>query len=179
MTQPSPVLVGAGHLLQRADDPHVTAEPLAMMGTALEQAAADAGAPQLMQRANSIYVPREIWRYGDPGRTIARRFGAASCESVGTPYGVNFAQACVIDAAREIQAGRRDVVLVAGAENGRTQGQAQHGRSSSPARQLTRSRTSTSTAAFRPRCRSPLPSSVSPLAARSPSPADSPSAADR
>ena len=94
MTQPSPVLVGAGHLLQRADDPHVTAEPLAMMGTALEQAAADAVAPQLLQRATSIYVPRGMWRYGDPGRAIARRLGAAITETVGTPYGGNFEQAC-------------------------------------------------------------------------------------
>ena len=65
------------------------------------------------------------WRYGDPGREIARRLGAAPKETVGTPYGGNFSQACVIDAAREIQAGRRGVVLVAGAENGRSAGQAQ------------------------------------------------------
>jgi acetyl-CoA C-acetyltransferase len=123
--QPIPVLVGAGQLLQRADDPRAAAEPLAMMVTVLEQAAADAGAPKLLQRASSIYVPRGVWRYGDPGRAIARRFGVTPCESVGTPYGGNFAQACVIDAAREIQAGRRDVVLVVGAENGRSQGQAQ------------------------------------------------------
>jgi acetyl-CoA C-acetyltransferase len=58
-------------------------------------------------------------------RAGSRRSGAIPDEAVGTPYGVNFAQACVIDAAREIQAGRRGVVLVVGAENGRTQGQAQ------------------------------------------------------
>jgi len=124
-TQPIPVLVGVGQLLQRVDDPGRAAEPLAMMQTTLEQAAEDAGAPKLLQRANSIYVIRGMWRYGDPGREIARRLGAVPGETVGTPYGGNFAQACVIDAAREIQAGRRDVVLVAGAENGRSQGQAQ------------------------------------------------------
>jgi acetyl-CoA C-acetyltransferase len=124
-TQRVPVLVGVGQLLQRADDPREAAEPLAMMVAALEQAGQDAAAPKLLQRATSIYVIRGMWRYGDPGRAIARQLGANPGETVTTPYGGNFAQACVIDAAREIQAGRRDVVLVTGAENGRSQGQAQ------------------------------------------------------
>jgi acetyl-CoA C-acetyltransferase len=124
-TQPVPVLAGVGQVLQRLDDPREAAEPLAMMGKALERAGEDAGAPKLLQQADAIYVTRGMWRYGDPGREVARRLGAAPAESVGTPYGGNFAQACVIDAAREIQAGRRSVVLVTGAENGRSAGQAQ------------------------------------------------------
>ena len=124
-TQPIPVLVGVGQLLQRAGDPSEAAEPLAMMLAALERAGQDAAAPKLLQRATSIYVIRGMWGYGDPGRAIAQRLGAVLGETVTTPYGGNFAQACVIDAAREIQAGRRDVVLVTGAENGRSQGQAQ------------------------------------------------------
>jgi acetyl-CoA C-acetyltransferase len=123
--RPIPVLVGVGQLLQRKDDPRAAAEPLAMMVDALEQAGADANAPKLLQRATSIYVLRGMWRYGDPGRAIAQRLGAPIDETIGTPYGGNFAQACVIDAARAIQTGRRDVVLVTGAENGRSQGQAQ------------------------------------------------------
>jgi acetyl-CoA C-acetyltransferase len=119
------VLVGVGQLLQRKDDPREAAEPLAMMVTALERAADDARAPKLLQRAEAIYVLRGVSGYGDPGRVIARRLGASPEETVGTPYGGNYAQGCVIDAAREIQAGRRDVVLVTGAENGRSVGQAQ------------------------------------------------------
>jgi acetyl-CoA C-acetyltransferase len=121
----TPVLVGVGQVLQRAEDPRAAAEPLQLMVDALRRAGDDAGAPKLLARADSIYVLRGMWRYGDPGRAIARRLGAAPAETVGTPYGGNFSQACVIDAAREIQAGRRSVVLVAGAENGRTAGQAQ------------------------------------------------------
>jgi acetyl-CoA C-acetyltransferase len=120
-----PVLVGVGQILQRADDPREAAEPLELMVAALERAGADCGAPDLLGRADSIYVLRGAWRYADPGRVIARRLGAAPAETVGTPYGGNFSQACVIDAAREIQAGRRAVVLVAGAETGRSAGQAQ------------------------------------------------------
>jgi acetyl-CoA C-acetyltransferase len=123
--QPIPVLVGVGQVLQRLEDPREAAEPLQLMVAALEQAGEDAGAPKLLQSADSIYVLRGAWGYGNPGLEIARRLGAAPDETVGTPYGGNFSQTCVIDAAREIQAGRRGVVLVTGAENGRSQGQAQ------------------------------------------------------
>ncbi len=123
-----PVLVGVGQVLQRLGDPREAAEPLAMMVAALERAGEDSAAPKLLQRADSIYVLRGMWGYGDPGREIARRLGAAPKETVGTPYGGNFSQACVIEAAREIQAGRRGVVLVTGAENGRSLGQAQRQR---------------------------------------------------
>jgi acetyl-CoA C-acetyltransferase len=121
----TPVLVGVGQVLQRLDDPSEAAEPLEMMVAALAGAGEDCGAPELLRRAESIYVTRGAWSYGNPGREVARRLGAKVPETVGTPYGGNFAQACVIDAAREIRAGRRRVALVTGAENGRSQGQAQ------------------------------------------------------
>jgi acetyl-CoA C-acetyltransferase len=121
----TPVLAGVGQLLQRLEDPREAAEPLEMMVAALEQAGEDSAAPKLLRRADSIYVLRGAWGYGDPGREVGRRLGSAPEETVGTPYGGNFSQACVIDAAREIQAGRRRVVLVTGAENGRSMRQAQ------------------------------------------------------
>ena len=68
---------------------------------------------------------RGMWGYGDPGRAIAARLGASPRETVGTPYGGNYAQACVIDAARAIAAGRCEIALVTGAEIGRSAGQAQ------------------------------------------------------
>ncbi len=123
--QEIPVLAGVGQILQRADNPREAAEPLQMMIAALEEAGEDAAAPELLRRADSVYVVRGAWGYGDPGREIARRLGASPSETIGTPYGGNFSQSCVIDAAREIQAGRHTVALVAGAENGRSQGQAQ------------------------------------------------------
>ncbi|MBW2271430.1 MAG: acetyl-CoA acetyltransferase [Deltaproteobacteria bacterium] len=121
-----PVLVGVGQILQRLEDPREAAEPLEMMVAALEQAGEDSGTPELLQRADAIYVLRGAWGgYGDPGREIARRLGAKPDESIGTPYGGNYSQGCVLDAAREIQAGRREVVLVTGAENGRSVAQSQ------------------------------------------------------
>jgi len=119
-----PVLVGAGQVLQRLDDPREADEPLALMVAALEAAGRDCGAPDLLRRAESILVLRGAWGYGDPGREVARRLGATPRETVGTPYGGNYAQACVTHAAREIRAGRLEVALVTGAENGRSAGQA-------------------------------------------------------
>ncbi len=119
-----PVLAGVGQVLQRCEDPREASEPLELMGSALERAGEDCAAPKLLARAESIHVLRGAWSYGDPGRRIAERFGASPTETVGTPYGGNFSQACVLDAAREIQAGRRSVVLVTGGENGRSAGQA-------------------------------------------------------
>jgi len=120
-----PVLVGVGQVLQRPEDPREATEPLETMIAALEQAGRDSGAPKLLQRADSVYVLRGTWSYGDPGREIARRLGATPEETIGTPYGGNFAQGCVIEAARGVQEGRRGVALVTGAENGRSAGRAQ------------------------------------------------------
>jgi acetyl-CoA C-acetyltransferase len=119
-SQQTPVLVGVGQLQQRLDDPREGAEPLEMMLSASKLAAEDAGAPGLLARADSVRVIRGAWKYGDPARVLATRIGAEGAESVGTQYGGNFVQVCVNDAALAIQAGREDVVLVAGAENGRS-----------------------------------------------------------
>ncbi len=121
----TPVIAGVGQRLQRAEDPREAAEPLEMMISAVGAARDDSEAPGLLQRARAMYVIRGLWSYGDPGREIARRIGAELEETVTTPYGGNFAQACVIDAAKAIRAGRRDVVLITGAENGRSLGQAE------------------------------------------------------
>jgi acetyl-CoA C-acetyltransferase len=118
--QPVPVIVGTGQLLQRVEDIRDAQEPLALMQAALMRAADDAGAARLLHRADAIYVPRGMWRYADAGRELARRLGAPVRQSVSTPYGGNYAQACVLDAAREIAAGRCGVALVCGAENGRS-----------------------------------------------------------
>jgi acetyl-CoA C-acetyltransferase len=123
--QQTPVLIGVGQILQRLDDPREAAEPLELMISAALQAAKDAGAPKILERADSIHVVRGAWGYGDPGRAIAKRLGASPDETVGTPYGGNYAQACVIDAARAIHVGQRSVVLIVGAETGRSAGQAQ------------------------------------------------------
>jgi acetyl-CoA C-acetyltransferase len=107
-------------VLQRTDDLAEAAEPLELMIDALRRAGEDAGAPKLLARAGQIRVIQGIWRYGDPGRTVGERLGASQFETVGSHFGGNYVQANVNDAALEIQSGRQQIVLVTGAETGRS-----------------------------------------------------------
>ena len=116
----TPVLIGVGQLSQRLDDPREGDEPLEMMVKASKLAAEDAGVPSLLAKVDSLRVIKGAWRYPNPGRVVAARLGADSAQIVGTPYGGNFVQVCVNDAANAIQDGREDIVLVTGAENGRS-----------------------------------------------------------
>jgi acetyl-CoA C-acetyltransferase len=110
-----PVLVGAGAVQQREDDPRRAREPLLLMGDALERAAEDAGSRALLARADGIRVTRGFWDYPDPGRALAERFGAARARTCLAEIGV--LQTTLLGAAaRDIAEGRADVVLVAGGE---------------------------------------------------------------
>ena len=113
----APVIVGAGQLLRRPEDPAAAPEPIDMMRETLERAAADSGAPDLLRAADSIRVIQLLsWRYPDPGRFLADRLGASPRETVLTTTGGNSPQMLVNDTARAIQAGEVDVALLVGAE---------------------------------------------------------------
>lgn len=116
----SPVLIGVGQVLHRVDDHNDGVEPLELMARALEAAEADSGVSGLLAQADSVRVIRGVWRYGDPARVLADRFGAKGAETVGTPFGGNYCQVCVNDAARRIVTGEDGIVLIAGGENGRS-----------------------------------------------------------
>ena len=116
----APVLIGVGQVLQRVADPSDGVEPLELMARALLEAEADSGVVGLLAQADSVRVIRGMWRYGDPARVLADRFGAKSAETVGTPFGGNYSQVCVNEAARRIVAGDEAIVLIAGGENGRS-----------------------------------------------------------
>ena len=116
----TPVLVGAGQLVQR-QEPADALEPVAMMAEAARRAAEDAGAPGLLARVQAVHVVRLVsWRYADPGALVAGMIGAPSATTGVSPMGGNAPQALVNAAAADIQAGRVDVVLLAGAEASRT-----------------------------------------------------------
>lgn len=112
----TPVLVGCGQVVQRVEDPLAAEEPLLLMARALERAAEDAGAPALLARADSIRVCQGLWRYENPGAWLAERFGTPAPETALGGISGTTVQSMLSDAAREILAGRRDVVLLAGAE---------------------------------------------------------------
>ena len=121
----TPVLVGVGQLNQRVDRGEPPLEPVDMMAEALRRAEADAGAAGLLAAADSIRVLCLLsWRYGDPGALVAERVGASPRETGLTVMGGNFVQTIVNRTARDIAAGRADVVLLTGGEAWRTRTEA-------------------------------------------------------
>jgi acetyl-CoA C-acetyltransferase len=112
----TPVIVGAAQLSVRSEDPAAAREPLALMEDALRAAAEDAGAPGLLAAADSIRVPQGMHDYGNPAAWLAERLPAPRAETVCGLISGTSVQSLLHDGAREILAGRRDVVLLAGAE---------------------------------------------------------------
>jgi len=112
----TPVLVGAGQVIQRVDDPADAREPLALMAEAAERAAEDAGAPRLLAALDSIRVPRGVWDYANPAALLRERFGVPGAETGLAAVSGTMVQHMITDAALQIGAGKRDAVLVVGGE---------------------------------------------------------------
>ena len=111
----TPVLVGVAAVGQKQPDYLQALEPLALMAQALHDAAADAGTPALLARADEILVPKGIWSYSDPGRLLAEAVGADRATTVLAEIGV-LQQSLLSRACHRIAAGEAQVVLVAGGE---------------------------------------------------------------
>jgi acetyl-CoA C-acetyltransferase len=114
----TPVLVGVGQLQYRIKDLDEATEPLDMMLQACEKAAEDAGNPSLLSQVQSVRVILGMWQYENPARYIAEKFGASNVQTTSTPVGGNQVQYTVNQTAIDILAGKCDLVLITGAENG-------------------------------------------------------------
>ncbi|WP_157890671.1 acetyl-CoA acetyltransferase [Mycolicibacterium goodii] len=111
----TPVLIGYGQVDQHDENPAV--EPVELMADAA-RIAAD---PRVLRAVDSVRVVNLLsWRYRDPGRLLAERIGAAGARTRYTGIGGNAPQTLVNEACRDLQAGRAEVVLIAGAETWRT-----------------------------------------------------------
>ena len=106
----TPVLVGAGVAHQHVDDPDAALEAIDLMAQACERAAP----ASLLARAQTILVPRGTWRYRDPGRLLAARFGADARTVIGE-FGI-LQQTLVTSACTAIARGDVEVALVVGGE---------------------------------------------------------------
>ena len=120
----TPIIVGVAQVEQRVDDVASGQEPLAMMVDAVRLAAEDAQCPQLLTEAGSVRVVRGIWPYANPGKAIAEAIGNPNAETALTQYGGNFVQTTVNQSALDIRDGLQDVVIITGAECGRSQAKA-------------------------------------------------------
>ena len=110
-----PILIGAAAVQQKIEDPNEAREALDLMQAALEGAADDAGARDLLARASSIRAPRGFWPYPDPCRVLAQRFGADHARTTIAEIGV-LQTTLFGGAARDIASGKDDIVLITGGE---------------------------------------------------------------
>jgi acetyl-CoA C-acetyltransferase len=111
----TPVLVGAGSVMQRLEDPSDAREAVALMVAACETAAGDAGCRDLLRAAGSIVVPQGMWSYTDPGRLVAAALGARAARTTVARLGILQTE-LIGRAAADIAAGRVDVAIVVGGE---------------------------------------------------------------
>ncbi|WP_059019154.1 acetyl-CoA acetyltransferase [Mycobacterium sp. M26] len=110
----TPVIVGVGQVNEREDSADV--EPVDLMAAAAREAAD----PRVLQAVDAIRVVNLLsWRYRDPGLLLGARIGAPNASTYYTGVGGNTPQSLVNQACLDIQAGRADVVLLAGGETWR------------------------------------------------------------
>jgi acetyl-CoA C-acetyltransferase len=116
----TPVIVGVGQHLNRAEGLDDALEPVALMERAVLAAADDAqldGPPS----ADSLRVVNVIgWRYRNAPRFLAERLGQMPRELAYTTGGGNSPQALVNQTSLDIQAGDLDIAILAGGEAFRT-----------------------------------------------------------
>ena len=116
----TPVIVGVGQYLHRADGLDDALEPAALMERAVLAAAEDAGL-EGPPAADSVRVVNIIgWRYRNAPRFLAERLGIEDCELAESTAGGNSPQALVNQTSLDILAGRVDVAILSGAEAFRT-----------------------------------------------------------
>ncbi|MGV9774386.1 acetyl-CoA acetyltransferase [Streptosporangium sp. NPDC003464] len=110
----TPCLIGvAQHTVREQPGP----EPLDLWELAAREAAADAGAPGVLERLDSIQVVyTESWQYDDPAARLAERLGAAPRHRAYSTVSGTAPQLLLGEAAGRIAAGEMDAALVAGAE---------------------------------------------------------------
>ena len=120
----TPVIVGVGQFLNRISTLDDAVEPVEMMMHAVRRAEADTGTGGFLDQVQSVRVVRGMWSYENPAAVIAERIGAVRAQTVGTLVGGNQNQALMNQTASEILAGRFDLVLITGAENGNSSGKA-------------------------------------------------------
>ena len=125
-SQTTPVLVGIAQLEQRDADPAagVGDEPLEMMVAAVRAAAADAQCPALLGQVDSLRVIRGMWPYRNPAKAVAEAIGSSGAETGISMWGGNSVQSVLSTSALEIQRGERRIVVLTGAECGRSQAKA-------------------------------------------------------
>ncbi|MFM9226024.1 MAG: hypothetical protein ACKOQ1_05275, partial [Actinomycetota bacterium] len=116
----TPVLIGVGQMVQRADGIDDALDPVAMMVEAIQRAASDAGLGSVPAPDPIRVVSLLSRNYGNPARFIADDLGLSPRETGLSAMGGNTPQTLVNTASREIAAGTVDLVILTGGETTRT-----------------------------------------------------------
>jgi len=113
----TPVIVGAGQIVQRPGDGDL--DPIGLAVEAVRRAGDDSGTGDgLLRRADSMrHVATTCWPYRDEAALIAAALGIVPRETVRTTlFGGDGPQRLVGDTARSIANGQLEVAVVSGAE---------------------------------------------------------------
>ena len=116
----TPVLIGVGQVVQRAQGLDDARDPVALMVEAVTVAASDAGLSSVPNPDALRVVSLLSWKYGNPARFIAEDLGLSPRELGLSAMGGNTPQTLVNAASRQILAGEADLVILAGGEASRT-----------------------------------------------------------
>ncbi len=116
----SPVIVGVGQYVQRADTIADALEPVALMERAVIAAAGDAGLDGPPPADTVRVVSQLSWRYGNTPRFLAERLGIDARRLEYTTMGGNSPQSLVNATAFDVRSGAVDIAVLAGGEATRT-----------------------------------------------------------
>jgi len=116
----TPVLIGTGQVLQRAEGLDDARDPVALMVEAITLAASDAGLSSVPNPDAIRVVSLLSWKYGNPAQFIAEDLGLTPRELGLSAMGGNTPQTLVNAASRQILAGEIDMVILTGGETTRT-----------------------------------------------------------
>lgn len=116
----TPVLIGTGQVVQRAEGIDDARDAVALMGEAITLAAADAGLSSVPNPDAIRVVSLLSWKYGNPAALIAEDLGLTPRETGLSAMGGNTPQTLVNKASREILAGEADLIILTGGEVTRT-----------------------------------------------------------
>jgi acetyl-CoA C-acetyltransferase len=117
-----PVLVGAGQITNREQDPAAAPDPFDLMVIAATEAAGQAAgtgttAEKVLRDLTHLYMVYSMSvRHGDPAGLLAERLGATGAETRTAGMGGNIPQWLVDRAADLVAGGGRPRVLIAGSE---------------------------------------------------------------
>jgi acetyl-CoA C-acetyltransferase len=119
-----PVVVGAGQVTNREEDPGAAPDPFELMEDAARRAVADMGDGRVggdtgavLSGLTHLFMVHSLsLRHGDPAPELARRLGATQAEARCSGMGGSIPQWLVNRAAELVAAGGQPRVLIAGAE---------------------------------------------------------------